>query len=237
MSRQELKQLLTENVVTDGETVAYMKALGIDLGIESIACDEAQHLTAVERYSDHPVNRVGRDSFPASFFAGGRMNYHMLTRLPEGSEVLGWYAYNGQVQRDKYSAAVIHNANGGTWAVMGYALWVGKVPSSQRDRLLNIIDYISGKAPGARILSPEQVAVMPRVSKTTGKTLAVSVCNCTIEPQKDIELAIRRPAAEKFRLICQYGEETELTARERDGEYILTVPELPAWSVATVFCD
>ena len=237
MTRQELEQLLTENVVTDGESVEYLQSLGIDLGVGTVACDEAQHLTAVERYSDHPVNAVRRDYFAASFFAGGRMNYRMLTRLPEGSEVLGHYQFAGQVQKDRYSAAVIPTAGGGTWAVMGYALWIGKVPSAQRDRLLNVIDYISDKAPAARLLSPAQVAMMPRVSKTTGKTLAVSVCNCTIEPQQDLKIAIRRPATENFRLVCQCGGETELTARELDGEFILAIPELAPWSVATVFCD
>ena len=121
--------------------------------------------------------------------------------------------------------------------MMGYALWIGKVPSAQRDRLLNVIDYISAKAPAARILSPEQVAVMPRVCKTTGKTLAVSVCNCTIEPQRNLKIDIRRPAAENFRLICQYGGEIELTAQMQDEEYVLTIPELAPWSAATVFCN
>jgi len=237
MARQELEQLLAENVVTDGETVEYLQTLGIDLGVKTLACDEAQQLTAVERYSDHPVNAVGRSSFPASFFGGGRMNYRMLTRLPEGSEVLGWYQFDGQVQQDKYSAAVIRTDRGGTWAVMGYALWIGKVSSAQRDRLLNVIDYISAKAPAVRILSPEQVAVMPRVCKTTGKTLAVSVCNCTIEPQQELKIAIRRPAAENFRLVCQYGGEIELTAQMQDEEYVLTIPELAPWSAATVFCN
>ena len=93
MTRQELKQLLAKNVVTDGETVEYLKTQGIDLGVEMLACNEAQKLTALERYSNHPVNAVGRDHFPASFFAGGRTNYRMLTKLPEGSEVLGWYQF------------------------------------------------------------------------------------------------------------------------------------------------
>lgn len=237
MSRQELEELTGENVVTDGETVEYLQTLGIDLGVEMLACDEAQLLTAVERYSDHPVNAVARDNFPASYFAGGRMNYRKLTRLPEGSEILGWYQFDGQVQRQWCSSAVIPTAGGGKWAVMGYALWVGKVPSAQRDRLLNVIDYISSKAPAARLLSPEQAALMPRVSKTTGKTLAVSVCNCTIEPQQDLKIAIRRPETENFRLICHYGSEMALTAREADGEFILTIPELSPWSVATIFCD
>ena len=237
MTRQELEQLLAKNVVTDGETVEYLKTQGIDLGVEMLACDEAQKLTALERYSNHPVNAVGRDHFPASFFAGGRTNYRMLTRLPEGSEVLGWYQFGDQVQKDKYSAAVIQTTDGGTWAVMGYALWVGKVPSAQRNRLQNIIDYISGKAPAVRLLSPEQTAMIPRTCKTTGKTLAVSVCNCTIEPQRDLKIAIRRPASEHFHYICQYGTEMTLTAQEQEGEYILTIPEVAPWGVATVFCD
>ena len=237
MSRQELELLTAKNVVTDGETVAYLKTLGIDLGVETVACDETQHLTAAERYSDHPVNAVGRSSFSASFFAGGRMNYHMLTRLPEGSEILGWYQFAGQVQEENCAATVISTAGGGKWAVMGYALWVGKVPSAQRDRLLNIIDYISGKSPAARVLSPKQVALMPRVSRATGKTLAVSVCNCTIEPLYDLKISVRRPESEKFRLVCQYDGETELAAKQRDGEYVLAVPAVAPWTVATVFCD
>lgn len=237
MNRQELELLLAENVVTDGETAAYLRTVGIDLGVETIACDEVQHLTAVERYSDHPVNAVGRDSFSASFFAGGRLNYRILTALPEGSEILGRYQFDGWVQEQAYSGAVIPTPKGGTWAVLGYALWTGKVPSGQRDRLLNIIDYISGCAPAARILSPVQIALMPRISKASGKTLAVSVCNCTIEPQCDLMLSIRRPETEKFRLVSQYDGEIELCAQKCGEECILTIPQVSPWSVATVFCD
>ena len=56
MSRDELADLLSLNVLTDAETVEYMQSLGIDLGFKLVRATTAQSLVANEIYTDHAVN-------------------------------------------------------------------------------------------------------------------------------------------------------------------------------------
>ena len=238
MSRQELTELLDKPVITDGETVAYLQSIGLDLGITAEPCDEMDILTSYEIFTEHPVNQVYNQSFSASFFAPGYSSFYRLNQLPENSEILGTYGCADSLESSKSCAsAIIRTAKGGTWAVMAYGLWKKIIPSSQRDRLLNIIDYISDFAPAARILSPTQDFLLPRISKDTGKTLAISLLNCTIEPQESVQLSIRRPASASFRFVSQYDGEVCLPYEQSGDCYTVTLPRISPWSLATVFCD
>ena len=120
---------------------------------------------------------------------------------------------------------------------MGYGIWKSVIPSYQRDRLLNIIDYISGNSLIVKPLSATQNVYLPRICKQTGKTMAVSVINCTIEPQDDIEVIIRNPKGDKFRFMSQYDGEMELAANKVGNDYYIKLPCITPWSVATIFCD
>ena len=163
--------------------------------------------------------------------------------IPEGCEVLGYYDKNMICPHAcddpelpfGYTSVIMTTAQGGKWAVMACDLWKGIVPSTQRNRILNIIDLISGGMP-AKILSPIQANLMPRTD-ADGKTVSASVVNCTIGKAKNIELLIRDPKAKRFYFMSQYDGECELTARKTDDGYIVTLPSLSPWSVGTVFCD
>ena len=76
-----------------------------------------------------------------------------------------------------------------------------------------------------------------RFKDANGNTVSASVINCTIGAEKNIELLIRRPAAKRFYFMSQYNGECELSARETEDGYIVTIPEICAWSVGTVFCE
>lgn len=244
LSRDELELLCRKNVLTDTETVFYLKSIGIDLGIDGVPCTEAEALTAREIFTAHPVNAVGREEFKAPFFSKGSSSYGIITKIPKNTQALGVYKINSEAVKTQnadapfgYSSVIFKTEVGGTWAVMGYGIWKAAVPSYQRDRLLNILDFISDNAVAARINSPCQAMLMPRVCKNTGKTLAVSVLNCTIEPQTDTEIIIRRPEAESMRLCSQYDGELSLPFTKNGDEYTVTIPKISPWSVITVFCD
>ena len=243
MSRDELADLLSLNVLTDAETVEYMQSLGIDLGFKLVRATTAQSLVANEIYTDHAVNKGYHDSFSPSFFTAGRNNKYFMLGIPKDCEVLGYYdkdmicapACDDPELPFGYATVAMRTAEGGKWAVMACDLWKGIVPSTQRTRVLNIIDYIGGGMP-AKILTPVQAVLMPRTD-ANGNTVSASVINCTIGAEKNIELLIRRPAAKRFYFMSQYNGECELCARKSEDGYIVTIPEICAWSVGTVFCE
>ena len=243
MNREDLAKLLSCNVLTDAETVEYMQSLGFDLGFKLVRATNAQSLVANEIYTDHPVNNGYHDHFSSSFFTAGRNNKYFMLGIPEGCEVLGYYDKNMICPHAcddpelpfGYTSVITTTDQGGKWAVMACDLWKGIVPSTQRNRILNIIDLISGGMP-AKILSPIQANLMPRTD-ADGKTVSASIVNCTIGKTKNIELIIRDPKAKRFYFMSQYDGECELTARKTDDGYIVTLPSLSPWSVGTVFCD
>ena len=242
MDRDELTELTSKNVLTDAETVEYMQSLGIDLGFEMIAATTSQALVANEIYTEHPVNRGYLDHFSPSFFTPGRNNKYFMTKIPRGCEVLGVYDKNmrtSPITDDPelpfgYTSVITQTDKGGRWAVMACDLWKGIVPSTQRDRILNIIDYI-GQGMPAKLLSSHQAIIMPRVD-ADGKTVGVSVTNCTIGEENNVTILIRRPSGTRFYFMSQYNDECELTAEQAENGYKITIPSLHPWSVGTVFC-
>ena len=104
----------------------------------------------------------------------------------------------------------------------------------QRDRILDVIDHL-GQMP-ARILSPSRVLLMPRVDEE-GKTVAVSVTNCTVAYPEGVKIKIRSPKGKRFTFVSQYDGECTLDFEETNDGYIVELPRLSAWSVSTVFCD
>lgn len=166
-----------------------------------------------------------------------------MTKIPEGCEILGYYDKNMLTAPIcdhpelpfGYSAVAMNTAQGGKWAVIACDLWKGVVPSTQRGRILNIADYIGGGMP-AKILSPIQALLLPRID-ASGNTLAATVVNCTVGKADHVELLLRRPTSERFYFMSQYNGECELCAKKTDDGYVVTIPRIDAWSVATVFCE
>ena len=232
MSDGEITELLSQNLITDGETVNLLLARGIDLGVRAEPLSELDCLRAREVFTDHPVNSVGRTEYAASFFSPGPANNFALTVLPENAEPLGRYAHgNGPV-----TGAVITTPRGGRWAIIGYSPWKYSVPSFQRERFAKLADYIAPGAILGRVLSPVQAHAIARVHRDTGKTLALSVLNCSIEPWENVKLLIRNPEAESFTLVTQYDGQTALLPEKTGDGFVLTLPRLSPWTLGTVFC-
>lgn len=241
MTDDELAVMLSRNVVTDPLVIDEIQRRGIGLGFEVLRADEEMSTLLTETYTAHPLNGTDRTPLRISPFDAGSVLFSVLTKIPPSSEILGVY---GAMQScaplgispdapNGYSSVVFWTEAGGRWAVFGYGLWVGIVPSRQRDRILNVIDYIGGGV-GARLLSCHQAVVMPRVLED-GRTAGVSVLNCTVGPEEDIRLLIRNPKTEKFTFDSQYDGSFDLPYEKTDDGYVVTVPKLSPWSVGTVF--
>ena len=232
MADRELEELLSQSVITDGETVNLLAALGFDLGVRAEPLSELDCLRARELFTSHPANDVGSREYASSFFAPGPANHYAPTALPESAEPLGRYAHDPELVTD----AVITTPRGGRWAIIGYSPWKYTVPTFQRERYAKIADYIAPGAVSGRVLSPIQAHALVRVDRETGKTLALSVLNCTVEPWENVKLLIRNPEVESFTLITQYDGQTSLLPEKTEDGFVLTLPRLSPWTLGTVFC-
>ena len=236
MTADELVELTGKPVITDSETVEYLKSKGIDLGVEVRPLSELEILRSTEEYTDHVANNVGKSSFSSSFFSPGASNHYALTKLPEGSEILGFYRANESNSAQECSNAIITTPKGSRWAIIGYSLWKYLVPAYQRNRIMNIADCLVPNALAAKTVSPVQSHLLARVSKRSGKTLSVSHVNCTIEEQTDVKIAIRNPETKNFRFVSELDGEADLAFEKVGNDCIVSLPKVSPWSVATVFC-
>ena len=244
ISKEELDFLLAHNVVTDGESVDILQKRGFALGI---ACKELPGADAnclQERFAKHPVCPKRDKTYKTSIYGYGRMVRYAMCPV-EGAEILATYEptsehvspiYEGMEYPFGVAEMIITTETGGKWAILGYCPWRHNIPTFKRDMLLDIADYVSGNALAARLITPIPCVLWPRKDKK-GRTACVSLVNCTVGETGEIELLVRNPATEHFTLMSQYDGTHELAWRREGDDYILTIPSISAWSVATVFMD
>ena len=123
----------------------------------------------------------------------------------------------------------------GKWAVFGYCIWKDIISTAKRQQILYAIDYVSGGKMPAILESAEQVVVLPRVTKDM-KTSSVSLCNASIGKTDEMKLRIRNAVGDKFRL--RNADIDIVPKAEKCGDdYIITIPSLGGWEIATVFID
>ena len=241
MTDAELEELLARPVLTDGEAVARLIARGFDPGVTVKKIPDEIRGMFFERFTDDPINEgLLRDVFSTNYFVpGGRAPIYAIENLSEISRPLARYnavPVAKDVTSPGVSSAIVKTPRGGNWAIIGMGLWVGVVPKYQNLRLYRIADALGVSPLPIRVLSLHRAYVFPRLDPKTGKTLGVSVANCTVGFER-VKLAVRNPASEKFVFLSQYGTPTPLTPTRDGDEYIFDLPALPAYSVGTLFCE
>jgi hypothetical protein len=242
MTDRELHEVLSKKVITDAQTVEYMLSRGIDIGLKIKEASIPEQLVMRDEYTDSPLNKGYCDSSMSTIFSRGYGDSKFITEIPENVTILGRYQPHHLLPRltensdapHGYSAVIVSTAEGGKIAVLASGLWKTTCHSTQRDRILNIMDCL-GYIP-ARIMTAHQAVIMPRVD-SEGKTLAVSVTNCTVGYSDGIKVKIRNPKFEKFEFLSQYNGTSELEYEKTDDGYIVTLPTVSPWSVCTVFCE
>lgn len=251
ISAEELEELLRLPVITDGETIAILNARGFATGISSTPMSEMDSLSLCETFTDHPVNPQTVKSHYSSMFCQGRTAPYQIELVPakdtdlfdkNTAEILGIYTTEANIPPHMedplapYGIAemIVHTKKGAKWAILGYSPWKYVIPTYKRDHLLDIADYLCGQTLAARLLTPMQAVLLPR-KNSDGKTVCVSVTNCTIGESGEIRLLIRNPNGEHFTFMSQYDGEKALSYEKIGKDYLLTVPSLHPWSVGTVF--
>jgi hypothetical protein len=240
LTDEEIKFLLTKNVITDAETIKILQDK-IDLGLEIYEKDRLFWLSTEEQFLPHVTCPKQLKSWYHNAFLPGKGDCFVMRDVKGNAEVLSVYANN--VSKERYSKenkdylaeVVVETGAGGRWAVFAYAPWRGIVSSLKRDALLNVADYISRNALSARLYSLTPCVLLPR-KDDTGKTVCVSIANASMgKREKDI-LMIDNPKTENFLYMAQYGVKQLLPFTQKEGRYYVELPEQDAFTVATVFC-
>ena len=244
LSEEEIEYLLSHNVVTDGEVIEMLARRGYALGGTATRVNPADAGKLYEALYDHPSNKGGLAEWASSFFVAGKTEVYAFTDPDGDTEIVGQYATDMPLPKLSddpkapygYSSIVFDTGRGGKWAALGYVPWKGIVSHARREQFLNLADYVSGGKLAARLHSALQASVLPRSDKD-GKTLCVSVINCTVGESGPLSFLIRAPKAEHFTFMAQRGVEAECSFARTDDGYIVTTPSLDAWTVGTVFCE
>lgn len=243
MQPDEIENLLSKNVITDGETVEILRSKGFDLGIECRLLDDKTEIRLCEHMCEHKTLPKGLEKWTVSFFVEGRNKAYYIEPTDK-AEILGIYALSEDTplpplcDNKQYpygiAEAIVNVNDGAKWAILAYKPWKGIISTAKREQILNIADYIGDDCLPARLLSPVPAVLFPRTNGK-GETVCVSMTNCTVGESGEMRLIIRRPAGNSFELYSQYGQPLKLQYRKNGNDYLINIPSIPGWSVATVF--
>ncbi len=253
LSDGEIRALMEVPVITDGETVKVLADRGFGLPAEASEIDVSR---LRERFTVHPVNG---DS--AGFLWGGAWgkttDWELIPKDPERFEPLSDYVFtvpagtpdeacvpvrNAGIKKyalaGKCASAVLTLPSGAKWAVFGFDFWGRTKSNAKRVQYLEASAYICGHRQPAEIVTPIQALLQARVD-AEGRLKQASVTNATVGDSGPLTVLVYRPAGKRCFWMGQYAPLQELTPVP--GAYPdtveVTVPNVKAWSVGTVFFE
>ncbi len=239
MTERDLCFLTGKPVITSGVAIDVLtqRGFGEQLGF---SVEKLDPYLFFEEYTNHAVNgKPYSHLWQYSFAKGG------VYQIIEGNnvEAIGKYATDSITTpfgSEKYpygiSAAIIA-MQGAKWAVFGKGLWNMNVSFDRRNQILNAVEYIGARL-GAKLKTPQQAVLLPRVSKINGKTVSVSIINCTIGPTGLMTLELRNPTGMNFNYMGLDGTVChEIRAVTNNGICEIQIPSIEAWSSGTLFIE
>ena len=190
-----------------------------------------------ELFLPHPINGDAAGNHWAQFLSYSQGHY-LLDRDGTTEPFAVYLPINNALtpDRKRVANAIVKTQQGGQWAVFGHTPWNPVISLDKRNQLLRAVDYISGNRLPVILESPNQAILLPRENEN-GRTVSVSVVNCTIENSGALELVIRRPAGTSavFMSDCErvplshqlYGQDS----------WKVCIPSLHPWGVGTIFIE
>ena len=113
----------------------------------------------------------------------------------------------------------------------------GRYSAAQRTALADALDALPGGPVCVRIDKVHPLLVYPRVD-ARGRTVAVTFLNVSTGLALRVPVRLRRPAGKVLAWARPCADDVRLVAEGGDGDELrLVLPDLPAWSMATVFCE
>ena len=251
LSDREIEKLLTVPVITDGRALRVLLDRGADLPVDAVEISVARF---TERFTEHPVNGQS-----AGWIWGGQWgkstDWELIPKDESRVESLSEYirvvpadtpaeecisVKNAGIKKyqttGKCASAVITLKNGVKWAVFGFDFW-GRIKSNaKRAQYLEAAACISGHRQPAEIITPIKALLQSRCN-ADGQLTQASVTNATVADSGELVLQVYRPAGENVTYMGQYTPETALVLQKTDTPdvFTVTIPNVKAWSVGTVF--
>ncbi len=231
LTDREINELLKKPVLTDGEAITVLNERGYVVG--ATAKPIATSILH-EYFTDHPAN--GNLTGKSWRGCWGRNSDWEI--FGENLEVLSHYRpTNGTTLDHKaIASAIFTTREGAKWIALS-DLWGRGISTDKRNQYLNAMAYISGKRFAGELVTPIQAVVHPRVN-ADGKTVAMSITNCTVGDSGELSVIIRNPAGTCFTFMGQCQPEISLTPEKiGENEYLVKVPNIRGWAVCTIFID
>lgn len=243
LTDDDIKYLLTKNVFTDGETIKLLSERGYDLGIEAIQQQGEIFTKTQEKATNCEIN-AGLKEWKASHFVAGKSESYYIVSKGAELKVLSYYenllplkpCTNNEAYPYGIADLILTTPTGAKWAVFGHCPWKGIISFKRQQQILNAVDYICKSGIAARLETAFPAALLPRKNEQ-GKTVCVSLANCTIGESGELKVRIRNSIGNCFSYMSQYNGNGKLDYIKDGNDYVVTVPNINPWSVLTIFID
>ena len=111
--------------------------------------------------------------------------------------------------------------------------------ASRRKRLLDGLDAATGGLFPVRVDACRPLRILPRV-RDDGRLDSVTICNLSIGGTDEIEVRVRRPVSRRARMqtaTMAAPEPVDCTPGATSDEFVVSLPDLPGWQIATLFFE
>lgn len=227
---EELLGFLKTSVILDSDSVRAFQRQGLAKYI-GVTCDDREYTDSItEVFTDHPVNEglVGfsRDVHPAFFGSGAAI----LNPIDENVQVIGnLCGLHGE--NLGITAALFENELGGRVCILGYAAY-HKVDSYAK--LLQMQRVCAWLAKGESLTKFYAPWLAAQFVRTDGKRTMATLVNLSLDPAESTEFGIK---GAKTATLLYRGEEMVLTAKERNGYGVFSVPQLLSLETAVLMAE
>ena len=222
LTDDEIKMLLSKNVVCDGESATILTERGFG-DILGVTAENIKTGTLQERLPD---------GYPWSF--NFFKPYGAKLTLSDRAKAVTNYSVVATGENFGIASAYTETTLGGRWAVIGYGLFNQIISFAKRNAIVDALEWAGGQLP-AKLTTPDRIILFPR-SNDEGRLLAVSLVNTTIGKCEGIEIMLKGEYKN-----CEWRAlrvpTTKLETRIENGSTFVTIPDFDAWSVGTLFLE
>ncbi|MEG2584158.1 MAG: hypothetical protein RSA27_06610, partial [Oscillospiraceae bacterium] len=228
----DIKKLMERPVILDALALEKLIKRGFKFDVE---VEDYYSYDSMEVFSNHEINgaNAGRVWENSPFFGDPPSNKILINKTKD-FEIIGEFKNSKTNKIDGIANGILKTSKGAKWAVFSYGVWNSVLSFEKRNQILNSADYICDNKLPAILKSPEQVAVFPMVDKN-GKTVSVSLVNCSIGKTDKLSITIRNPIGEKFFTANPFEESKEVSASLKKDGYSLEISGLDGWHITTIF--
>ncbi len=227
MSDEELEQVLSKNLLTDGEGVDLLNQRGFGdmCGGKIIAIYDNG---MAERFSTHSLNGEYQNHYRDTFMNFEYIynnNFKAYEFEPyEKSEVLSNLETTthipGECSMYRYESPM-----GTRFAVDGYLIPTSIKSAPKREQLCNLLDWLSNEKLNVRIKKP--IKIMPAVTSNPQGVVNIMLTNASFDASGEFECVVRSNS--EFFIIADNGQLLPVCHKNNGEETVIKIENIPPW--------